>query len=76
MIFVTYASIQINQAADATASFDVYDSDNYPQVSSPVLPLPLSPTKRLSGAGTPLVYPGPPIPHAYRRRLFFSSVLC
>ena len=33
VLFCTYALIQVSQAADATASFDVYDSDNYPQVS-------------------------------------------
>ena len=33
---------------------------------------PSPPTKPLLGAGAPLVYPGPPITHAYRHRLFFS----
>lgn len=33
VIFVTYAVVQVTQVAGATASFDVYDSDNYPQVS-------------------------------------------
>ena len=33
VLFCTYALIQASQAADATASFDVHDSDNYPQVS-------------------------------------------
>ena len=33
---------------------------------------PHPPSKPLLGAGAPLVYPGPPTTHAYRRRLFFS----
>ena len=36
-------------------------------------PLPLTTT--LVGAGTPLVYPGPPMSHAYWRTLFFFWVV-
>ena len=38
----------------------------------PPLPPPPPNTGPLSGAETPLVYPGPPITHAYWHRLFFS----
>lgn len=34
VIFFTYALVQVTQVADATATFAVYDSDNYPQVSA------------------------------------------
>ena len=37
-----------------------------------VLVPPFHPTKPISGAGAPLVYPGPPITRAYQHRLFFS----
>ena len=75
IIFVTYASIQVTQAADATASFDVYDSDNYPQVSSPVLPLPLSPTKPLSVAGTLWSIQGLPKPMPTSVDFFLFSLV-
>ena len=32
LIFVTYASVQAFQLGSATPSYNVYDSDNYPQV--------------------------------------------
>ena len=32
LIFVTYASVQASQLGSATPSYNVYDSDNYPQV--------------------------------------------
>ena len=32
VIFATYASVQANQLGGATPTYDVYDSDNYPQV--------------------------------------------
>lgn len=38
VVFVTYALVQVTQVADATATFAVYDSDNYPQVSLMVMP--------------------------------------
>ena len=33
VIFTTYALVQVTQVADATATFDIYDFDNHPQVS-------------------------------------------
>lgn len=36
LIFATYAVVQVTQLADATPTFDVYDSDNYPQVTCPL----------------------------------------
>ncbi len=32
LIFVTYALVQASQLGSATPSYNVYDSDNYPQV--------------------------------------------
>ena len=34
IIYLAYALVQVMQAAKATASFAIYDSDNHPQVSS------------------------------------------
>lgn len=33
VLFATYALVQVTQMGDASAAFDIYDSDNYPQVS-------------------------------------------
>ena len=32
LIFVTYAAVQARQLGGAVPTYDVYDSDNYPQV--------------------------------------------
>ncbi len=32
LIFVTYAAVQARQLGSAVPTYDVYDSDNYPQV--------------------------------------------
>ena len=33
VVFLTYALVQANQLGGATPTYDVYDSDNYPQVN-------------------------------------------
>lgn len=33
LVFVTYAIVQAGQLGKATPTYDVYDSDNYPQAS-------------------------------------------
>lgn len=34
VVFAAYAIVQVTQLADATPTFGVYDSDNYPVVGS------------------------------------------
>ena len=38
LVFAAYAIVQVTQLADATPTFGVYDSDNYPVVGSPYHP--------------------------------------
>lgn len=40
LVFVTYALVQANQLGGSTPTYDVYDSDNYPLVSSTTQELP------------------------------------
>ena len=40
LVFVAYALVQANQLGGGTPTYDVYDSDNYPLVSSTTQELP------------------------------------
>ena len=40
LVFVAYALVQANQLGGSTPTYDVYDSDNYPLVSSTTQKLP------------------------------------
>ena len=40
LVFVAYALVQANQLGGSTPTYDVYDSDNYPLVSSTTQELP------------------------------------
>ncbi len=47
-LYIAYAWLQVSQLGSATATYDIYDSDNYPLVCLPSPPY------------TPLLIPRPP----------------
>ena len=40
LVFLAYALVQANRLGSSTSTYDVYDSDNYPQASHTTLLLP------------------------------------
>ncbi len=51
-LYIAYAWLQVSQLGSATATYDIYDSDNYPMVCLPPPQLHIQPP--------PLLIPGPP----------------